>query len=341
MMFSPKKPPFIVAEISGNHHHSLDRAFELVEKAKEAGADAIKLQTYTPDTLTLNLDRGDFRITQKGNLWEGRTLYDLYKQAYTPWEWHKPLFERAKKLGLIAFSTPFDKTALDFLEELDVPCYKIASPEIVHLPLIRLAAATRKPLILSTGGASREEIQEAVETARGVGCRDLTLLKCTIAYPADPQECNLATLPDMAASFQTSVGLSDHTLGIGVALASIPLGACLIEKHLTLSRSDGAIDSPFSLEPHELKCLVEESRKAWQALGTIHYGPTPSEMTTHSHRPSIFFVKKMKSGDTVTSEHIQIARPASGLAPKHFEALLGRQVCRPVHYGDPVSWDCF
>ncbi len=334
-------PPMIVAELSGNHHTSLQRALKMVEAAKKSGVTAIKLQTYTPDTITLNIHEGDFVIRDHSSLWYGKTLYDLYKEAYTPWDWHKPIFDRCRELGLIAFSSPFDETAVDFLESFDVPCYKIASLEIVDLPLIRKAAATGKPLILSTGAASLEEIALAVETARNAGCKHLILLKCTLAYPSTPSDCHLRTIPHLAESFNTHIGLSDHTLSLGVPIASVALGACLIEKHFTLSRADGDVDGPFSLEPHEFTSLVEESRKAWESLGTIRYTPLPSEKTSLSHRPSLFFIADLEAGTAVEEGHIKTLRPNSGLAPKELPNVIGKQLLCPVKKGTPVAWHLF
>lgn len=337
----PQHPPLIVAELSGNHNGSLDKALELVRAAKQAGAHAVKIQTYTPDTITLDIDTGDFLITDKKSLWCGRTLYDLYKEAYTPWEWHQPIFDLCKSLDIIGFSTPFDETAVDFLESLQVPCYKIASLEIVDLPLIKYIAATGKPIILSTGGATLEEIAEAVDSARSAGCKDLILLKCTSAYPADPKDCNLRTLKDMSEAFEVPVGLSDHTLSLGTPVASVALGACLIEKHMVLSRKSGGVDSAFSLEPHEFKELVEESRKAWQSLGEVHYGGTASEKTTLSHRPSLFFVLDLPAGTIIQPHHIRTVRPGTGLPPKEFDNVVGRTLSLSVTKGTPVSWDTF
>ncbi len=337
----PAHPPFIVAELSANHNGSLKRALKTVEAVKKAGAHAIKLQTYTADTITLNLRTKEFMISDKKSLWFGKNLYDLYQEAYTPWEWHKTLFDHARKLGLIAFSTPFDETAVDFLETLHVPCYKIGSLEIVDLPLIKKVAATKKPLILSTGGATLAEIKAAVQVAREGGCKQLVLLKCTTAYPTQPKECHLRTLPDLAKKFGTLVGLSDHTMGICVPVASISLGAVLIEKHFTLSRADGGVDSAFSMEPEELKALVVETGKAWEALGNVHYGPLPAEKTSLSHRPSLFFSKDLKAGATVGIKDIVSVRPALGLPPKESEAICGLKLSAAVKKGTPVAWKHF
>ncbi|MCE2981935.1 MAG: pseudaminic acid synthase [Parachlamydia sp.] len=333
-------PPFIIAELSGNHNGSLERALSLVDEAAKAGVQAVKLQTYTPDTITLNLSRPEF-IIQGDSLWAGRQLYELYADAHLPWEWHEPLFNRCRENGLIAFSTPFDETAVDFLETLHVPCYKIASPEIIDLPLIEKAAATGKPLIISTGGADLIEIEEAVQAARKAGCRDLILLKCTAAYPSDPSDMHLRTIPHLKDGFQTLVGLSDHTLGIGVPVASIALGCCMIEKHFTNSRLEGGVDSAFSLEPAEMKELVQETRRAWEALGSIHYGPLPAEKTTLSHRPSLYFMDDLKEGQAIEEQHIRSLRPDSGLPPKWAPALIGMRLTRPVQKGEPVTWNSF
>lgn len=334
-------PPFIVAEISANHNQSLERALEIVHAAKAAGAHAIKLQTYTADTITMDVPRSEFLISDPKSLWFGKTLYALYQEAYTPWDWHKPIFERCRELGLIAFSTPFDESSIDFLEELDVPCYKIASLEITYIDLIRKAAATGKPLIISTGTASLAEIDDAVRAARQSGCQDIILLKCTSAYPASAEASNLLTLPHLAESFGTLVGLSDHTPGIGVALASIPLGATLIEKHFTLARADGGLDAAFSLEPPELSALVKESANAWRALGKISYGPTESEKTTFQHRRSLYFSTNSPAGKVIKPEDIRIIRPGLGLASKEYEHIIGLELKHAVQRGDPVSWECF
>lgn len=337
----PNQPPFVIAELSGNHNGSLEEALKLVVAAKEAGVPAIKLQTYTPDTITLPIKEREFFIDDPKSLWYGRSLYELYQEAHTPWEWHKPIFDRCRELDLICFSSPFDETAVDFLESLNVPCYKIASLEIVDLPLIRKAAATGKPLIISTGAATLTEIDEAVQAAKKGGCKDLILLKCTSAYPATPSDTHLRTIPNLIETFETLVGLSDHTVGIGIPLASIALGCCMIEKHLTLSRDKGGVDSAFSLEPHEFKLLVTESKRAWESLGTIHYGPLASEKVSFSHRPSLYFVKDLEAGQIVKPEDIRSVRPGKGLAPKEFEHVVGLELKVPVHFGTPVSWDHF
>lgn len=332
-------PPFIIAEMSGNHNQSLERALQIVEAAAKAGAHALKIQTYTADTMTLDIEQGDFFISDNKSLWKGKSLYNLYQQAYTPWEWHKPIFDRCKELGLIGFSTPFDKTAVDFLESLDVPCYKIASFENIDLPLIRKVAATGKPMFISTGMATVAELDEAVRTAREAGCNDLVLLKCTSTYPASPENANILTIPHMRYLFQCQVGLSDHTAGIGVAVASVALGATVIEKHFTLSRADGGVDAAFSLEPAEMRALVIESERAWQALGKVHYGPTEKEKESLKFRRSLYVTHDMKAGDVFTRENIRAIRPGFGLPPKYYDFLLGKKVKRDVTKGTPVSWD--
>lgn len=337
----PHHPPFIVAELSGNHNHSLERALQLVDAAKQAGVHAIKLQTYTPDTITLNSKAPEFLIEDEKSLWKNRYLYDLYQEAHLPWEWHQPLFERCHQLGLTVFSTPFDETAVDFLEQLNVPCYKIGSPEIVDHALIQHAAKTGKPLILSTAASTLVEIGEAVAVARQAGCQQLLLLKCTAAYPAQPQDAHLRTIPHLATCFDVPVGLSDHTKGIGVAIASIALGACFIEKHLTLSRAEGGVDSGFSMEPHEFAALVVESKRAWEALGHIHYAPLDVERVTYSHRPSLYFVEDLPSGTILQATHVRSVRPGKGLPPKELSHLLGLVLTQSVKKGTPVSWDVF
>lgn len=337
----PNSPPFIVAEMSGNHNGSLKRALELVDAAKQAGVHAIKLQTYTPDTITLDIRKGEFLITDPTSAWVGRNLYDLYQEAHTPWEWHKPLFEHGRRIGLEVFSTPFDETAVDFLETLNPPCYKIGSLEIVDLPLIQKVAATGKPLILSTAGASLAEISDAVETARKSGCEAIILLKCTTSHPAPPTEMNLRTIPHLATSFNTLVGLSDHTLSLGVPIASVALGSCMIEKHIIFSRAGGGVDSTFSLEPQEFKALVEESKKAWEALGSIQYRGMKSERASLSHRPSLYFVVDLAEGQVIQPHHIRSVRPSNGLPPKEFDKVVGLRLQKAVAKGTPVSWTHF
>lgn len=331
-------PPFIIAEMSGNHNQSLDRALAIVEAAAKAGAHAIKLQTYTADTLTIDVETGEFLIEDPKSLWQGNSLYRLYQQAYTPWEWHKPIFDRCRELGLLAFSTPFDETAVDFLEDLNVPAYKIASFENNHLPLIRKAAATGKPLIMSTGMATISELDEAVRTARGAGCKDLILMKCTSTYPAEPTDTNLMTIPNMRELFQCEVGLSDHTMGIGVAVAGVALGATVIEKHFILSRSEGGVDAAFSMEPDEMKLLINETFRAWQSLGGIVYGSTDREKASLLFRRSIYVVEDMKKGDEFNSKSLRIIRPGNGLHPRYYDVLLGKRALYDIKRGTPMSW---
>ncbi|OGA26200.1 MAG: pseudaminic acid synthase [Betaproteobacteria bacterium RIFCSPLOWO2_02_FULL_67_26] len=331
--------PFIVAEMSGNHNQSLERALAIVEAAARAGAHALKVQTYTADTMTLDLDRGEFRIEDPGSLWQGTTLHRLYDEAHTPWEWHQPIFDRCRALGMIGFSSPFDASAVDFLESLDVPCYKIASFENTDLPLIRKVATTGKPVIISTGMATEEELREAVAAARQAGCRELVLLKCTSTYPASPENTNIVTIPDLREKFGCVAGLSDHTMGIGVAVASVALGAAVIEKHFTLARADGGVDAAFSLEPDELRALVTETGQAWQALGAVSYGPTEKERDSLVFRRSLYVVRDMRAGETFTPENLRAIRPGLGLPPKHLDAVLGRKASRDVRRGTPLAWD--
>lgn len=338
---SLNSPPFIIAEMSGNHNASLNRALEIVDAAAEAGAHAIKLQTYTADTMTLDLAEGEFFISDPQSLWAGQSLHKLYQQAYTPWDWHSPIIERAKSRGILCFSSPFDESAVDFLETLDVPCYKIASFECIDLPLIRKAASTGKPLIISTGMATIAEIAEAVETARTGGCQDLVLLKCTSTYPASPKNSHIRTIPHMRDLFGCEVGLSDHTLGIGGAVAAIALGATVIEKHFTLSRADGGVDSSFSLEPAELHSLVTETQRAWQALGKIHYGPTEAEKKAVLRRRSLYICEDLNPGDILTKSNLRCIRPGYGLPPKYYDILLGKRVTKALKKGTPVQWDLF
>jgi len=330
--------PFLIAEMSGNHNQSLDRALAIVEAAARAGAHAIKLQTYTADTMTLDVEADDFLIQDPQNLWAGRKLYDLYREAYTPWEWHAPLFERARELGLIAFSTPFDETAVDFLEELGTPAYKIASFEITDLPLIRKVAATGKPLILSTGMATVAEIDEAVCVAREAGCEQIILLKCTSTYPSSPADSNLRTLPHLRELFGCEVGLSDHTLGIGAAVAAVALGATVIEKHFTLCRAEGGVDAAFSMEPAEFAMLRQETERAWQALGRVHYGPTQAEKASLVFRRSLYVSEDIPAGGELTPQNLRIVRPGYGLAPKYYDIVLGHTVSRRIAKGTPLQW---
>lgn len=332
-------PPFIIAEMSGNHNQSLERALEIVEAVAKSGAHALKLQTYTADTMTLDLSEGEFFIKDPNSLWKGVSLYQLYQQAHTPWEWHQPIIEKCHELGLLCFSSPFDETAVDFLEELNVPAYKIASYENVDLVLIRKVASTGKPVIVSTGMASIAELDEAVQAFRGAGGQDLVLLKCTSTYPANPGNTNLQTIPHMRDLFNVQVGLSDHTMGVGVSVASVAFGATIIEKHFTLNRADGGVDSVFSIEPHEFKALVEETKQAWQALGNIFYGPTTAEVSSLQFRRSLYIVNDMEVGDVFTPENLRAIRPGFGLPPKDYENLLGKQINQTVKAGTPVSWD--
>lgn len=332
-------PPFVIAEMSGNHNQSLDRALELVEAAAKAGAHALKLQTFTADTITLDVNEGEFFIGDEQSLWKGKSLYELYKLACTPWEWHAPIMQRAHELGMLCFSTPFDDSAVDFLETLDVPAYKIASFENVHLPLIRKVAATGKPMIISTGMATLAEIDDAVRAARQGGCRDLILLKCTSTYPATPENSNVVTIAHMRTLFGCEVGLSDHTMGIGTSVAAVAHGATVIEKHFTLNRSDGGVDSAFSLEPDELRALVVETERAWQSLGHVTYGPSESEKKTLIFRRSIYIAEDIKIGDVLTRENLRCVRPGLGLAPKYYEMLIGRRVNQDVKKGTPMNWE--
>ena len=332
-------PPFVIAEMSGNHNQSLERALEIVGAAAKTGAHALKIQTYTPDTMTLDLDEREFHISDPKSLWAGTSLYKLYGEAYTPWEWHKPIFDRAKELGMIAFSTPFDDTSVDFLESLDVPCYKIASFENTDLPLIRRVAATGKPLIISTGMASIAELDETVKAAREAGCKDLILLKCTSTYPATASNTNILTIPHMRELFDCDVGLSDHTMGVGVSVASVVLGATVIEKHFTLNRADGGVDSSFSMEPAEMAQLVLETERAWQAMGHVNYGATEAEKKSIVFRRSLYIVKDMKAGDVLTNENVRAIRPGLGLATKYLDIVLGKSVREDIKRGTALSWN--
>lgn len=331
--------PFIIAEMSGNHNQSLDRALAIVDAIADSGAQALKLQTYTAETMTIDLAEGDFFIDNPDSPWFGNSLYKLYELAYTPWEWHEPIFKHAKSRGLIAFSTPFDSIAVDFLESLDVPAYKIASFENIDLPLIRKVAATGKPVIISTGMATLAEIDEAVRTARKAGCNDLILLKCTSNYPASPSASNLATIPYLRTLFDCDVGLSDHTLGIGAAVASVALGASVIEKHVTLNRAEGGVDAEFSLEPTELKQLVAETKTAWQALGKCQIGPTDEELGSLVFRRTLYICEDMEAGDILTRNNLRAIRPGYGMPPKYIDQLLGKRVARAVKRGTSMNWD--
>ncbi len=334
-----KEKPFIIAEMSGNHNQSLDRALKIVDAASDAGANAIKLQTYTAETMTLDIKEGDFFIDDPNSLWKGNSMFDLYKLAHTPWEWHEPIIKHAKSKNLLCFSSPFDETAVDFLETLNVPAYKIASFECIDLPLVKKVASTKKPVIISTGMASITEIGEAVEAARSSGCKDLILLKCTSTYPASPENTNLNTIAHMRELFDCEVGLSDHTLGIGVAVAAVGIGATVIEKHFTLSRTDGGVDSAFSLEPSELSALVTETERAHKALGKISYGTSESEKDSLLRRRSLYIGEDMNAGDVLTRENLRRIRPGKGLPPKYYEMLLGKRIKVGVSKGTPVSWN--
>jgi len=331
--------PFIIAEMSGNHNQSLERALEIVEAAAKTGAHALKIQTYTPDTMTIDLDEREFHISDPKSLWTGTSLYELYGKAYTPWEWHKPIFDRARQLGIIAFSTPFDDTAVDFLESLDVPCYKIASFENTDLPLIRRVAVTGKPLIISTGMATVAELDETVRAAREAGCRDLILLKCTSTYPATAANTNILAIPHLRELFGCEVGLSDHTMGVGVSVASVALGATVIEKHFTLCRADGGVDSAFSMEPAEMAQLVVETERAWQALGQVIYGPIEAEKESIQFRRSLYVVQDLKVGDVLTKANVRAIRPGLGLPTKYLAQVLGKTVKQDVKRGTALWWD--
>lgn len=329
-------PPFIIAEMSGNHNRSLDRALAIVEAAAMAGAHAIKLQTYTADTMTLP---GAYTIEDQNSLWQGKELYELYREAYTPWEWHKPIFDKAKELGILAFSSPFDESAVDYLETLNAPCYKIASFENTDWPLLQKVAYTGKPVIMSTGVSNLSDIDESVRVLKNSGCKDLILLKCTSTYPATPENTNLLTIPHLKEMFKCEVGLSDHTMGIGVAIASIALGARVIEKHFTLRRSDGGVDSAFSIEPEEMKSLVIESERAFKAVGTINYGVNEAEKKSISFKRSLFVVKDIKEGEIFTKDNMRVIRPGTGIAPKFYEDILGRKSRVFIKAGTPISWN--
>lgn len=328
--------PFIIAEMSGNHNQSLDRALAIVDAAAEAGASAIKLQTYTADTMTL---KGVLKIEDESSIWKGYELHDLYKLAYTPWDWHKAIFDRAKEHGMIAFSSPFDASAVDFLESLDVPLYKVASFENTDHPLLKKVAQTGKPVIMSTGVATLADIDEAVRVLKENGCKELILLKCTSTYPASPETTNLATIPHLQELFNCPVGLSDHTMGIGASVAAVALGATVIEKHFTLSRADGGVDSAFSLEPHELKSLVVESERAFLALGTVQYGIQKVEKDSRKFKRSIYVSKTIKKGECFTMENTQVIRPGAGLEPKYLELVLGKKAPNDIQKGTPLTWD--
>lgn len=331
--------PYIIAEMSANHNGSIENAFKIIEQAKRCGADAVKLQTYTADTITLNSRAPEFMI--RGTLWDGQSLHELYQKAHMPWDWHKPLFDFAREQGITIFSSPFDFSAVDLLESLNAPAYKIASFEMVDLPLIRYVAQTGKPMIISTGMADADEIAEAVATAKSAGCRELVVLHCVSGYPAPAADYNLRTLPDMAARFGTLVGLSDHTLDNTTAVASVVLGACVIEKHFTLDRNGGGADDSFSLEPDGLQALCRDSKTAWQALGRVHYGLKSSEQGNVQFRRSLYFVKDMQKGDAIDETCIRSVRPGFGIAPKHFDELIGKRLTRNVQANTKTDWADF
>ncbi len=332
----PGHKPFIIAEMSGNHNQSLERALAIVDAAAEAGAHAIKLQTYTPDTMTMV---GALTIADPDSLWKNRELYDLYQEAYTPWEWHQAIFDRAHEKGMLAFSSPFDETAVDFLEKLQVPAYKIASFENTDLPLLKKVAATGKPVIVSTGVATVAEVDEAVRTLKANGCQDIVLLKCTSTYPATPENTNLRTIPHLAQLFDVPVGLSDHTMGVGASVAAVALGACVIEKHFTLRRADGGVDSAFSLEPQELKLLVEESERAFLALGNIQYGVQKAENKSRLFKRSIYVAQDLQAGAIFTKENLRVIRPNNGLEPKYLDQVIGKTAKTAIKAGTPLTWE--
>jgi len=336
---SQNSKPFIVAEMSGNHNQSLERALEIVDAAAKSGAHGLKIQTYTSDTMTINAKGGLFEIDDENSLWYGKNLYELYEIAHTPWEWHKPIFERAKERGLIPFSTPFDETSVDFLEELNVPCYKIASFENKDISLLKKVAKTGKPVIISTGASELKDIWNAVKTLRENGTDDIVLLKCTSTYPASPENSNLLTLTNLQETFDTVVGLSDHTKGIGAAIASIALGARVIEKHFTLSRADGGVDTAFSIEPHELRLLVEESERAFLSLGKVRYNIQKSEKSSLRFKRSLYAVKDIKKGEEFTKENIRVIRPGDGLEPQYYEIILGKKAKQDIKFATPLTWD--
>ncbi len=334
----PACPVYFIAEISANHHQHFDKAVEIIHAAKDAGADAVKLQTYTADTITIACDREPFRIGG-GTIWDGRNLYELYREAYTPWEWQPKLKNIANDLGMDCFSSAFDTTAVDFLEEMGVPAHKVASFELVHLPLIQKMAGTGKPLIMSTGMATAEEIDEAVRAARTAGAAEIALLKCTSAYPAQPDEMNLRTIPELTQRFGVPAGLSDHTMGVAVPVAAVALGACIIEKHLTLSRLEPGPDSAFSLEPQEFKAMVDAVRVAEKALGEVHFGASEKEASSRMFRPSLFVVKDVKRGEPFTADNVRSIRPGHGLHTRHLAEILGARAACDIERGTPLSWE--
>jgi pseudaminic acid synthase len=332
----PDRPPYIIAELSANHNGSLERAFRIIDAAKAAGADAIKLQSYRADTITIDHDGPEFRIS--GGLWDGQRLFDLYASAAMPWEWHEPLFKHAKALGIAIFSSPFDHSAVDLLQSLGAPAFKIASLELSDIPLIERVAATGKPIIMSTGASELGEIAEAVGAARRAGCQELILLQCTSGYPTPPGDSNLKTIPHLAEMFDAVVGLSDHTMGTAVPVAAVALGACVIEKHVTLSRADGGVDSAFSLEPDELTRLVADCKMGWEALGRVQYGIAQSEAGVRPLRRSLYVVQDLASGEVITEHHVRSIRPGLGLAPKHYQNVLGRKAAYALKRGMPLDW---
>ena len=332
-------PPLVIAEMSGNHNQSLERALEIVDAAAQSGAHALKIQTYTAETMTIDIREREFFISDEKSLWKGESLFDLYKKAYTPWEWHEAIFDRAKKQKMLAFSTPFDRTAVDFLENLNVPCYKIASFENTDLPLIRYVAATGKPMIISTGMATFAELDETVDAARSAGCNDLVLLKCTSTYPSTPDDSNILTIPEMRSRYGCEIGISDHTMGIGVSVAAVALGATVIEKHFTLQRSDGGVDSAFSMEPQEMAQLVIETERAWQSMGKVQHGPTEKEKASLVFRRSLYVVADIKAGEQLTSVNVRAIRPGNGIAPKFYDEVIGKTAKRDISRGTPLSHD--
>ena len=338
-IISPDHKPFVIAEMSGNHNQSLDRAFEIVDAAANAGAHALKLQTYTADTITFNGTSDEFVIKDQNSLWKNQNLHKLYQMAYTPWEWHKPIFDRAKAHGMLAFSSPFDTTAVDFLESLEVPCHKIASFENTDHILLKKVAQTGKPIIMSTGVASIADIQESVGVLRKYGCKDLVLLKCTSTYPATPESTNLLTIPHMAALFDCQIGLSDHTMGIGAGIAAVALGARVLEKHFTLRRADGGVDSSFSLEPEELKSLVVESERAFLAMGKVNYIMSEKEQKSLQYKRSLYVVEPMKSGDIFSEINVRSIRPSNGLHTRYYEEILGKTAIQDIRAGTALSWE--
>ena len=338
-VISEYSPPYIIAEMSANHNGSLENALALIEQAKLCGANAVKLQTYTADTMTLNSSNPDFMI--RDGLWAGQNLYALYESAYTPWEWHPVMFEKAKELGISIFSSPFDRTAVDFLEDLGAPAYKIASFEAIDHPLIEYAASTGKPMIISTGMADQDEIKEAIDVARQAGCNELAVLHCVSGYPAPPSDYNLKTIADLESRFGVLAGLSDHTLSNTTALASVALGARIVEKHFTLDRNAGGVDDSFSIQPEQLSALVRDCKEAWEAIGSVHYSKKDSEKENSKYRRSLYFVDNLRAGTVISNEHVRSIRPGFGLAPKELKKVIGKKLCVDVAGATPVKWECF